>query len=151
MESRHKQPLKTILEDSHGCVKPGEMLLVLGRPGSGCTTLLKNLANRREGYAEVTGDVKWGTLDPKHAGQYRGQIVMNTEEELFFPTLTVGQTIDFATRMKSMCPFIHFLWDNMRLRMSEIEDTLTRMDVHMSPTYSHLPHMPEWLSGDHLC
>ena len=25
---------------------------------------------------------------------------MNTEDELFFPTLTVGQTIDFATRMK---------------------------------------------------
>lgn len=25
---------------------------------------------------------------------------MNTEEELFFPTLTVGQTMDFATRMK---------------------------------------------------
>jgi ABC-type multidrug transport system ATPase subunit len=25
---------------------------------------------------------------------------MNTEEELFFPTLTVGQTVDFATRMK---------------------------------------------------
>lgn len=30
----------------------------------------------------------------------RGQIVINTEEELFFPTLTVGQTMDFATRMK---------------------------------------------------
>lgn len=25
---------------------------------------------------------------------------MNTEDELFFPTLTVGQTTDFATRMK---------------------------------------------------
>ena len=34
------------------------------------------------------------------AKQYRGQIVMNTEEELFFPTLTVGQTMDFASRMK---------------------------------------------------
>ncbi|EEY16987.1 opaque-specific ABC transporter CDR3 [Verticillium alfalfae VaMs.102] len=33
-------PLKTIIHNSHGCVKPGEMLLVLGRPGSGCTTLL---------------------------------------------------------------------------------------------------------------
>ncbi|KUJ19547.1 putative Brefeldin A resistance protein [Mollisia scopiformis] len=99
-ESRHKQPMKTILDDTHGCVKPGEMLLVLGRPGAGCTSLLKMLANRREGYAEVTGDVSWGTLNPKQAGQFRGQIVMNTEEELFFPTLTVGQTIDFATRMK---------------------------------------------------
>jgi ABC-type multidrug transport system ATPase subunit len=26
---------------------------------------------------------------------------MNTEEELFFPTLTVGQTMDFATRLKT--------------------------------------------------
>ncbi|KAI9047875.1 hypothetical protein LZ554_007677 [Drepanopeziza brunnea f. sp. 'monogermtubi'] len=99
-ESRQPAPLKTIIEDSHGCVRPGEMLLVLGRPGAGCTTLLKMLANKRLGYAEVTGDVKWGTLDPKQAEQFRGQIVMNTEEELFFPTLTVGQTIDFATRMK---------------------------------------------------
>jgi ABC-type multidrug transport system ATPase subunit len=92
--------MKTILENTHGCVKPGEMLLVLGRPGAGCTTLLKMLANRRDGYAEVEGDVKFGTLDHKQAAQYRGQIVMNTEDELFFPTLTVGQTIDFATRMK---------------------------------------------------
>ena len=32
-QSRRKPPMKTILEDSFGCVKPGEMLLVLGRPG----------------------------------------------------------------------------------------------------------------------
>jgi ABC-type multidrug transport system ATPase subunit len=76
------------------------MLLVLGRPGAGCTTLLKILANRRQGYESVEGDVKFGSLDHKEAAQYCGQIVMNTEEELFFPNLTVGQTIDFATRMK---------------------------------------------------
>ncbi|KAH9204795.1 ABC-2 type transporter-domain-containing protein [Leptodontidium sp. 2 PMI_412] len=99
-EARRETPLRTIIDDSHGCVMPGEMLLVLGRPGAGCTTLLKMLANRRDGYAEVSGNMAWGTLDHKEAQQYRGQIVMNTEEELFFPTLTVGQTIDFATRMK---------------------------------------------------
>ncbi|KAL9029499.1 MAG: hypothetical protein Q9196_002269 [Gyalolechia fulgens] len=99
-EGRHGPPLNTIIQDSHGCVKPGEMLLVLGRPGSGCTSLLKMLANRRNGYAEVTGDVHFGSMTAKEAEQYRGQIVMNTEEELFFPTLTVGQTMDFATRMK---------------------------------------------------
>jgi len=48
-ESRQPQPLKTIVDSSSGCVKPGEMLLVLGRPGSGCTSLLKVLANRRKG------------------------------------------------------------------------------------------------------
>lgn len=99
-ESRHKKPLRRILSDSHGCVKPGEMLLVLGRPGSGCTTLLNMLANRRRGYASVSGDVWYGSMTPKEAEVYRGQIVMNTEEELFFPTLTVGQTMDFATRLK---------------------------------------------------
>jgi ABC-type multidrug transport system ATPase subunit len=39
-------------------------------------------------------------MTAEEAGQYRGQIVMNTEEELFFPSLTVGETMDFATRLK---------------------------------------------------
>ncbi|KAJ4312438.1 hypothetical protein N0V84_009930 [Fusarium piperis] len=99
-EARHKPPLKTILDNSHGCVKPGEMLLVLGRPGSGCTTLLKMIANHRRGYASVSGDVHYGSMTAKEAKSYRGQIVMNTEEELFFPSLTVGQTMDFATQLK---------------------------------------------------
>lgn len=99
-EKKRGRPLRTILDSSHGCVKPGEMLLVLGRPGAGCTTLLKVLSNQRRGYVSVEGDVKFGTLDHDKAAQYRGQIVMNTEEELFFPSLTAGQTTDFATRMK---------------------------------------------------
>lgn len=49
-EGRRKPGLRTILDGSSGCVKPGEMLLVLGRPGSGCTTLLKMLANKCKGY-----------------------------------------------------------------------------------------------------
>ncbi|KAF4170995.1 hypothetical protein CNMCM8927_002959 [Aspergillus lentulus] len=91
---------KTIIDSSFGCVKPGEMLLVLGRPGAGCTTLLNVLANNRLGYEEVNGDVSYGNMSAVEARQYRGQIVMNTEEEIFFPTLTVEDTIDFAARMK---------------------------------------------------
>lgn len=100
-QGRRKPDLTTILDSSHGCVKPGEMLLVLGRPGSGCTTLLNLLANRRLGYKSLTGDVHYGSLAAGEAEKYRGQIVMNTEDELFFPSLTVGQTIDFATRLKT--------------------------------------------------
>ncbi|GAB7350088.1 hypothetical protein MBLNU459_g0755t1 [Dothideomycetes sp. NU459] len=99
-ESRQPAPLKTIIDNSSGCVRPGEMLLVLGRPGSGCTSLLKMLSNRRQGYAEVSGDIKFGSMDAEEASHYRGQIAMNTEDELFFPTLTVGRTMDFATRLK---------------------------------------------------
>lgn len=97
---RHKPKMQTILHESHGCVKPGEMLLVLGRPGSGCTTLLKMLANRRAGYPSIDGDISFGNMASDEAKHYRGQIVMNTEDEVFFPTLTVGQTMDFATRLK---------------------------------------------------
>lgn len=100
-ESRRKPPLRAILNNSHGCVKPGEMLLVLGRPGSGCTTLLNMLANQREGYADVTGQVYYGAMTASEATRFRGQIVMNTDEELFFPSLTVGQTLDFATQLKA--------------------------------------------------
>ncbi|PNP40055.1 hypothetical protein TGAMA5MH_07977 [Trichoderma gamsii] len=92
---------KKIIDNSYGCVKPGEMLLVLGRPGSGCTTLLSVLANNRRGYEEVTGDVTFGNMSADEAKEYRGQIIMNTEEEIFFPNLTVEDTIDFAARMKA--------------------------------------------------
>ncbi|KAI4636363.1 hypothetical protein J4E83_001318 [Alternaria metachromatica] len=134
-ESRQKPELKTILDNSFGSVQPGEMLLVLGRPGSGCTTLLKMLANKRKGYAQVEGDVHFGSMDAKEAQKYRGNIVINTEEELFFPTLTVGKTMDFATRLNiprtlprdSATPeeyrqkFKSFLMDSMGI--SHTEDT----------------------------
>jgi ABC-type multidrug transport system ATPase subunit len=99
-DSRRKPPLRTILRESHGNVRPGEMLLVLGRPGSGCSTLLKMLSNKRGGYKSVEGNVRFGSMDSNEAKNYRGQIVLNSEEEIFFPTLTVGQTMDFATRLK---------------------------------------------------
>ncbi|KAK5991596.1 ABC multidrug transporter atrB [Cladobotryum mycophilum] len=99
-ESRRKPSLRKILDNSHGCVKPGEMLLVLGRPGSGCTTLLNMLANKRSGFANVSGDVHYGSMKAEEAKQYKGQIVINNEEEVFFPSLTVRQTMDFATRLK---------------------------------------------------
>ncbi|CAE6441888.1 unnamed protein product [Rhizoctonia solani] len=55
-ELRHP-PVKDILTGFTGTVKSGEMLLVLGSPGSGCSTFLKVLANQRQGYHEVLGDV----------------------------------------------------------------------------------------------
>lgn len=99
-KSTKNVPDKTIIDSSFGCVKPGEMLLVLGRPGAGCTSLLNMLSNRRLGYKEVAGQVSFGSMSHQEAEQYQGQIVMNTEEEIFFPALTVKDTVDFATRLK---------------------------------------------------
>lgn len=36
------------------------MLLVIGKPGSGCTTFLKALADMRVEYKDVTGTVTYG-------------------------------------------------------------------------------------------
>ena len=121
----HKRPMKTILNNCHGCVQPGEMLLVLGRPGSGCSTLLSVLANRRQGFASITGDVRYGSMDAKDASRYRGQIVMNTEEELFYPTLTVKQTMDFMTRLKTPYQLPDGITSKEALR-NEMRDYLLR-------------------------
>ena len=39
------------------------MLLVLGRPGSGCSTFLKVIGNQRNGYESIDGDVQYGATD----------------------------------------------------------------------------------------
>lgn len=44
-----KQQQVQILSDIEGLIRPGEMLLVLGRPGSGCSTFLKTLAGETHG------------------------------------------------------------------------------------------------------
>jgi ABC-type polysaccharide/polyol phosphate transport system ATPase subunit len=44
-----KSQEKTILNEFDGVLKSGEMLVVLGRPGSGCSTLLKTLTGELHG------------------------------------------------------------------------------------------------------
>lgn len=53
----------------------------------------------KDRFTEIDGDIHFGTMTVQEAKQYRGSIVMNTEEELFYPSLTVGKTMDFATRL----------------------------------------------------
>ena len=91
-----------ILKDLRGVVKPGEMVLVLGRPGSGCTTFLKVIANQRFGYTSIDGEVRYGPYDAKSFGaRYRGEAVYNGEDDIHNPTLTVGQTLGFALDVKT--------------------------------------------------
>ena len=52
-----------ILQDFEGLVSSGEMLLVLGRPGSGCTTFLKTLAGHTHGL----------NVDPSSEINYQGK------------------------------------------------------------------------------
>lgn len=58
------------------------------------------LSNTRDEFRAVSGDVFYGNAGAKEAQQFRHQIVMNTEEDLHFPTLKVGETLDFASTSK---------------------------------------------------
>jgi len=90
-----------ILQDFRGVVKPGEMVLVLGRPGSGCTTFLKVLSNQRFGYTGIEGDVTYGPFSAQEFGKrYRGEAVYCQEDDIHHPTLTVGQTLGFGLDTK---------------------------------------------------
>lgn len=91
----------TLLDNFRGVCHPGEMVLVLGRPGSGCTTFLKTIANQRYGYTSITGDVRYGPYTAKDFNQYRGEAVYNAEDDLHLPTLTVEQTLGFALDTKT--------------------------------------------------
>ncbi|KAK5123595.1 hypothetical protein LTR85_002633 [Meristemomyces frigidus] len=97
-----KPPVKTIINDFSGVIKPGEMCLVLGRPGSGCSTFLKVLGNQRFGYESIDGDVTYGGTD--HATmlkKYRGEVVYNPEDDLHYATLSVKNTLQFALQCKT--------------------------------------------------
>jgi ABC-type multidrug transport system ATPase subunit/ABC-type multidrug transport system permease subunit len=121
-----------ILSSFRGLVQPGEMVLVLGRPGSGCTTFLKVIANQRFGYTGVDGEVLYGPFDAKtFAKQYRGEAVYNQEDDVHHPTLTVGQTLGFALDTKTPGKRPHGMGKKlfkdkvitMLLRMFNIEHT----------------------------
>ncbi|KAK3063386.1 ATP-binding cassette transporter snq2, partial [Teratosphaeriaceae sp. CCFEE 6253] len=91
----------TILKDFYGVAKPGEMVLVLGKPGSGCTTFLKAISNQRYGYTSIDGEVLYGPFTSDEFGaRYRGEAVYCQEDDIHHPTLTVGQTLGFALETK---------------------------------------------------
>jgi ATP-binding cassette subfamily G (WHITE) protein 2 (SNQ2) len=97
-----KPPVREILSDFNGAIRPGEMLLVLGRPGSGCSTFLKVLGNQRFGYVSVDGDVTYGGTDAKQmAKNFRGEVLYNPEDDLHYATLTVKQTLEFALKTRT--------------------------------------------------
>lgn len=93
-----------ILQDLEGVMDSGEMLCVLGPPGSGCSTLLKTIAGETYGFS--VGDesiLNYQGLTQEDIGkQYKGEAIYTAEVDHHFPRLTVGETLYFAARAR--CP-----------------------------------------------
>lgn len=93
-----------ILSKFRGVAKPGEMVLVLGRPGSGCTTFLKLIANQRFGYTKIDGTVTYGPFDHKtFADRYRGEAVYNEEGKSICSNSSYGTSTFRACTTYYLC------------------------------------------------
>lgn len=97
-----KEPTVDLVRNMTGTVRHGEIMLVLGRPGSGCSTFLKAIANHRDEYAGVEGEVYYGAIPAEDQLQrFRGEVVYCEEDDRHFPSLTVWQTLWFALKNKT--------------------------------------------------
>ncbi|KAI1342560.1 ABC-2 type transporter-domain-containing protein [Xylariaceae sp. FL0016] len=97
-----KPETRNLISDFTGCVRDGEMMLVLGRPGAGCSTFLKAVSNDRDSFAAVEGDVSYGGISAKKQKKmYRGEVNYNGEDDIHFASLNVWQTFTFALMNKT--------------------------------------------------
>ena len=92
-----------ILRNFDGVVHKGEMLVVLGPPGSGCSTLLKTLAGETNGlYLDDQSYFNYQGLTAKEIHTaHRGEAIYTAEVDVHFPMLTVGETLTFASRARA--------------------------------------------------
>nr|ODN88907.1 ATP-binding cassette transporter [Cryptococcus depauperatus CBS 7855] len=92
-----------ILNSMDGVLEAGEMLVVLGPPGSGCTTMLKTIAGEMNGiYLDDDSLLNYRGITPKQMrGQFRGEAIYTAEVDVHFPSLTAGQTLTFAAEARA--------------------------------------------------
>lgn len=92
---------RRLVHGATGVVPPGETLLVLGRPGAGCSTLLKVLGNQRGSFTGVDGRVQYGGITAAEMGRrYGSEVVYAGEDDVHLPTLSVAHTLAFALRLR---------------------------------------------------
>ncbi|KAI1385489.1 ABC transporter [Hypoxylon trugodes] len=92
------EPSRKLLHGFSGSLDSGEMLLVIGKPGSGCTTFLKAISNMREEYKRVDGYITYGGRPANDRDPDRVKLIFCAEEDSHLPALTVAQTLRFAVR-----------------------------------------------------
>ncbi|KAF2124945.1 hypothetical protein P153DRAFT_370276 [Dothidotthia symphoricarpi CBS 119687] len=97
-----KSGRKQILHSFDGIIKTGELCVVLGRPGSGCSTLLKALTGELQGLDVDDSEIYYnGIPQSRMIKEFKGETVYNQEVDKHFPHLTVGQTLEYAAEIRT--------------------------------------------------
>lgn len=102
-ETKRRSQMFDILKPMDGIIKPGELTVLLGKPGAGCSTLLKTIANNTYGFeVDENSVLSYSGLTPDQIiKNYRGDVVYCAETEVHFPHLTVEQTLQLAALLKT--------------------------------------------------
>ena len=72
-----------ILRDFEGVVRAGEMCMVLGRPGSGCSTFLKTIAGETHGFfVDESSSINYQGIGPDVMHKnFRGEVIYQAETD----------------------------------------------------------------------
>jgi ATP-binding cassette subfamily G (WHITE) protein 2 (PDR) len=91
-----------ILQHCDGLVEAGEMLVVLGPPGSGCSTFLKTITGETHGFfVDPNSHINYQGVSPELMNKnYRGEAIYTAEVDVHFPMMTVGETLYFAAQAR---------------------------------------------------
>ncbi|KAF2137150.1 uncharacterized protein K452DRAFT_236344 [Aplosporella prunicola CBS 121167] len=95
---------KTVLQGFDGVVESGELLLVLGPPGAGCSTLLKAIAGELHGLRlDQQSYINYqGICADQMHDEFRGQAMYTSgATEAHTAALSVGDTLAFAARTRA--------------------------------------------------
>lgn len=98
LRDTYKWPLKFFKKDSRlqrqiirnfmGIIQPGELVLALGKPGAGCSSLLKACAGEIENFTKVEGDFSYDGLNQDEMmKKYKGMYSTNSYYYYFPKTL----------------------------------------------------------------
>jgi ABC-type multidrug transport system ATPase subunit len=89
-----KKERKQILRSFDGIIRAGELCVVLGRPGSGCSTLLKALTGELHGLDTDESVIHYNGIEQhKVIKEFKGETVYNQEVLCIFNALRRSLTI----------------------------------------------------------
>lgn len=94
-----------ILRDFEGIVRSGEMLVVLGPPGSGCSTFLKTITGETHGFVVDEGSyLNYQGIPPDKMHKYfRGEAIYTAEVDVHFPMLRLVFSLRLVPEICDLC------------------------------------------------